>query len=516
MSERLSVTGEKDADESALYNEAIEGALSGFAKDGGAWLHGRDVFKERRDQGDSLDASLREAIAVASEDAESSPEDAMNRFWRRIEGEGGPHELYSGAIGGALSGFAKDGGTWLHAHDMFFEAIREGKDAEQALRQALDIASASAESSYSQAAERFWQAVDGYEAPLPEDENEMLLSPEGWRETTQTTSWHWPEQAVEIGGATSRVEYNEAEDIFRRVEVRGDGRVGVLTPELLEQAGLLPHHRMEAEGRTVWFSQAYDLGRGRAAVVGYAQNDDGSVVARSYYRSNSQGVWRYLPQYSQGEHGGINWYSKGHGEESVTLPAAFQEGLTRSLEDDGELLALDYETTQTVFAGTARHLGSEGTVYHRLVSEYPQQLLNMPNAGFGRLPSPESLQPVYEQSPRFDRILSSWEQDTELYGRVVCEQIPSMDGTLRYIFSRDARGRAWISSIENGSPIESTGLRQQWMTGGALATPAYEYAQQSGGYGNESDRKSSYVDMFEGYLSKIPTIQAYLASVRQR
>jgi hypothetical protein len=113
-------------------------------------------------------------------------------------------------------------------------------------------------------------------------------------------------------------------------------------------------------------------------------------------------------------------------------------------------------------------------------------------------------------------VLARWEQDTSLYGRVVCEQIPSMDGTLSYIFSRDARGRAWISGIENRSPIESTGLRRQWMTGGALATPAYEYAQQSGGYGNDSDRKSSYVDMFEHYLSKVPTIRQYLASVQQR
>ena len=322
----------------------------------------------------------------------------------------------------------------------------------------------------------------------------------------------WPEHTAEIGGSTYRLERSEAERVFERVEIRGDGLAGELTPELLEQAGLLPRHQLKAEGRTLWFSHGYDLGDGRVAVTGYVEDDDGSIVARSYYRSNSQGVWRYLPQYSVNE-GEVNWYSKGYGEESITLPASLQEGLTRSLEDDGGILSLDPDVAQAAFAGTARIVGAEGTVYHRNVSEYPRHLSGMPErSAEGELPAPETVQLSDEQSPNFANKLASWRQDTSLYGRVHYDVYPSNDGKLKYVFCRDVKGRAWVSGVENNSPLESTGLREEWLSGGALTTPAYEYAQQAGDYGNDADTRGHYVDMHKNYLSKVPAIQEYIAN----
>lgn len=345
--------------------------------------------------------------------------------------------------------------------------------------------------------------VDPREAPIQPDRETTPLPILDEEET-------WPNHTIEIGGSTTRVERTEAERIFDKVEIHGDGKAGALTPELLEQAGLLPHHRLNAEGRTLWFSRGYDLGNGRVAVTGYVQDDDGSVVARSYYRSNSQGVWRYLPQYSVGEEGEVSWYSKGYGEESITLPARLQEGLTRSLEDDGGILALEKDVAQTAFTGTARTTGSEGTVYHRNIAAYPRRLADMPEKdSLGELPSPETLQPNPEQSPDFASRLASWRQDTTLYGRVHYDVYPSNDGKLKYTFCRDVKGRAWVSGIENNSPLDSTGLHEEWFSGGALTTPAYEYAGQAGSYGNLGDAKGSYVDMFQNYLSKVPVVQEY-------
>lgn len=353
------------------------------------------------------------------------------------------------------------------------------------------------------------RTVDMIDAPI--EETGLDPDPVSIREAILERGDTWPDKADQISEVTSRIEYNEAEDIFKRVQIRGDGRAGELTSEILENAGLLPHHRLEIEGRAMWFSHGYDIGGGRIAVMGYVQDDDGSVVARSYYRSNSQGIWRYLPQYQMRE-GRVSWYSKGYGEESVTLPALLQESLTNSIEDDGGVLELDSDVARAAFTGTARHVGSTGTVYHNKVSPESERLRGIPAHGGILLPSPDKVRTEPEQSPKFDTVLAAWQQDTSLYGRVAFEVVPSNDGTLRFLFCRDEKGRAWVSSVENNSPVESTGLRQQWLSGGVLTTPAYEYSQQSAGYGNEQDRRGNYVDMFENYLSKIPVIQEYIAS----
>jgi hypothetical protein len=130
----------------------------------------------------------------------------------------------------------------------------------------------------------------------------------------------------------------------------------------------------------------------------------------------------------------------------------------------------------------------------------------------GELPAPETVQLSDEQSPNFANKLASWRQDTSLYGRVHYDVYPSNDGKLKYVFCRDVKGRSWVSGIENNSPLESTGLREEWLSGSALTTPAYEYAQQAGDYGNDADARGHYVDMYKNYLSKVPVIQEYAAN----
>ncbi len=495
-----------------LYTDAVQQALTGYASTGDSWVRGRDAFVNSLLQGKSPDASLRDAFDVSEPLDDADLEQADLRFWRQVEGENGPHEQYGTAINTALTGFAKDGESWLQARDTFFDSLRQGANINAALNASLsvleeeDLTIWSDEST--QAYNRFWDTLE------PTVTETLTDTPSEEPDPDKTVLWEWPTKTTEIGGGTARIEHSEADDIFNRVEIRGDARMGELTQDLLDYAGLRPRHRLEVEGRTVWFSPAFELGKTRDAVIGYVRTDEGDIVARSYYRSGSQGVWRYLPQYHIVDDR-VSWYSKGYGEESVTLPAAFQEGLTRATQDDGETIKLQHSLAERIFVGTARGLTSDQTVYFRTVEEYPRRLDNVPY-GYYDLPKPETLVPTHAQSPRFDRVLSSWEQDTETYGRITCERIPSNDGKLTYLFSRDTRGRAWVSSIENDSPIESTGLREVWMSGGALVTPAYEYPSQAGEYGNHNDWKGQYVDMYSFYLSRIPLIQDYVRSVYSR
>jgi hypothetical protein len=80
------------------------------------------------------------------------------------------------------------------------------------------------------------------------------------------------------------------------------------------------------------------------------------------------------------------------------------------------------------------------------------------------------------------------------------------------MFCRDKKNRVWIGGIENDSKTGSTGLKETWVNGGDLTTPALEYVGQTDGYGNLKMSSGEYVDMFTNYLSKIPIIIEYCRS----
>ncbi len=316
------------------------------------------------------------------------------------------------------------------------------------------------------------------------------------------------------------IEDKEAEKILGKVEIHGNDFMGkFLTPEVLKEEGLLPKHKIRIGDSVVWFSSSgYELDEGRVAVVAYVEKQ-GKVTARSYYRSNSQGVWRYLPDYQMSEDGEIEWYGKGHSEESVTLPVVMQKALSEITRDGMPVLKLK-KNPDFIFAGTAQKVGKGGGEYYREIEATPKKLEGGFYAERGKT-QPEQIRLAEEQSPDFQKLLTSWEQKTSVYGQISVEVFPSKDGRLKFMFCKDDAGRVWIGGIEDDSEIQSTGLKKSWVEGGDLATPAYEYktgrTDQTGGYGNDKMRNGPYVDMYENYLKKIPVIQEYLkaSSARQ-
>jgi hypothetical protein len=249
---------------------------------------------------------------------------------------------------------------------------------------------------------------------------------------------------------------------------------------------------------------------------------DGKVTANSYYRSNSQGVWRYLPDYMVNDNGEVSWLGKGykgHSEDSLTLPAILQKTLSEITNDSTNIKKLNVDPFM-VLAGTTCVYGRERGAYYEEIDDTPKILENhltsYEQSDGIKLAPPETVSVPYDLSPDFSVCLTSWSQETPLYGKINIDLIPSRNGDLKYMFCQDSIGRAWIANIEDGSEISSTGLRKSWMLGENLTKPAFEYKysriDQTGGYGNDKIRNGSYVDMYENYLSKIPIIKEYAAT----
>lgn len=298
-----------------------------------------------------------------------------------------------------------------------------------------------------------------------------------------------------------------AEDALSRTEIhRAKFNDQTLTVEHIRENELGPYFAVDFEGRKLLFSDTYEIRNCRIAVVAYVQDGD-KFIARSYYRSNSHGIWKYLPAYRmKGDR--LAWYSKGWGEPSISLPAALQHALAE-IEETGIPKKID--DAEFVFAGTARTVAEINT-YMSEVDEKAEFLEGAIVSDKEKKARPESVEVKdLTKSPDFSQLLVSWRQDTNLYGRIKVEVYPSGDCSIFYMMCKDQEGRTWIGGIEKGNPIGRTGLRGRWIDGGDLMTPAYEYSTYDAGYGNDKLRSGKYVDMFENYISKIPVIKKYLS-----
>jgi len=303
-----------------------------------------------------------------------------------------------------------------------------------------------------------------------------------------------------------KINNDESKEILRRTKIHGDPFMGeFLTTEILKEEKLGPKYKIKLGDYTVWLSSAYELGSGRIAVVSYVEKD-GEITAYSYYRSDSQGVWRFLPDYTIKENGKIKWAGKGYGEESVTLPIELQKTLSTTTKEKIRLK----RNPEFIFAGTAKRFGREFKGYYNEVESSPKKLNGNFYPKYNEKIPPEQMILTDNESPDFSKLITSWEQETALYGKIVIEVFPSKDGRFEYMFCSNSSGKTWIGGIQDNSEIQSTGLRKTWVSGGDLTTPALEYEDLAGNFGNDRERIGPYVDMSENYLSKIPVIREYI------
>ena len=304
----------------------------------------------------------------------------------------------------------------------------------------------------------------------------------------------------------------EAKEILKETVVQGSPFKGLsLTPEILAVNGLQPKYKMSMRGfEMAYFSAAYNIGQGRLAVMNYMKKD-GKYIPRSYYFSNSHAIWRYLDGYTLLE-GKIVSYGSGEKRGSTNLPLVFQKALAEVTRDPEAIVTLEnQEINEFIFAGTTRStlcLAAENstteTAEHN--ETVPQKLRGnfyRENEDDERIPAKEMKFYDPQQVPDSSKLITGWESRNNLYGKITYEAFLSRDDQLIYIFCRDETGRVWLAGIENHTMIRPTGLKQTWVDGGDLTTPAYEYIEKAGKYGNPDLRWGNYIDMFKNYLSKV-------------
>jgi len=387
-------------------------------------------------------------------------------------------------------------------------------------------------------------------------------------------------EAAVAGMALRGVQAAEAAEILRDTDIHNNPYPGTvhgrklgwtqLTPEDLRDAGLQPAHKLTVAGQVIYFSPVFSVNHEREAVIAYVK-DRGRWVARTYYLSNSQGFWRYLP-YAQVENGEVSWFHKGwgdYGEDSLTLPFPVQKALNEIRTKPQ--VAIDHPWRfDMLFAGTTRvfetfaemqQVEGYGT-YNKDISPDPLRLYSdalnqkmaaqpdtakdpddaedrskliwddptnhvqifqsrngkfnysyVDGAHYRTDPviKPEEIQVADPgNQPDFRQVIDTFQVHTSLRAKPVTVRIcQSANRQLNYIFMEDDQGRVWIGGIERAEIPGRLGLRINWIMGEGLCTPAYEYSQMSAGFGNPADRVHGYVDVWDKYLSKIKIHQDY-------
>jgi len=125
---------------------------------------------------------------------------------------------------------------------------------------------------------------------------------------------------------------------------------------------MLPRYHVSVAGRDVYLAERlFRAGAHRLGIIGYVQEDEkphSPYVARTFYLSNSQAVFRYLPGIVAG------WFHNGHDEQSVTLPPILQAAIFQVRVEGGiRPVAEDVDQRRMLQGASSlepRHLASAG------------------------------------------------------------------------------------------------------------------------------------------------------------
>ena len=154
--------------------------------------------------------------------------------------------------------------------------------------------------------------------------------------------------------------------------------------------------------------------------------------------------------------------------------------------------------------------------YYSNIDKEGLQLSDQEYGTKGGILSPEDVHINQEYQPNFSHVVAQWSYKNPMYGGVLVRVISSNDESLRYVISRNTEGKVWVSGVENAkSNITDIGIRKEWVRGGIIVMPAYEYSKRESlqNYYDESDEfrhdRSKYYDVYRKYLSKTPLIKAF-------
>ncbi len=345
------------------------------------------------------------------------------------------------------------------------------------------------------------------------------------------------------------IEGNESNRFFEENEVQIHGSAYEFSPgsfaklevKDLVDAGLEPKHTVVVGSTELRVSQPYNLDNGRLAAMVYVKQGD-VYVPRSYYKSNSAVSWRYLPTYSREydpETDRYNrHYDKGYDEDSLDATWEVQMALTKIAAEPNNIINTPKDPEFYMF-GTCWEKDKDNT-YQFSVDELGETYngqFKVPESdrqkhenvgGFLEFTGVNKLEPEkvgfanHAFNPNFaEGPIAEWPDYSHIYGAITNRVFQSKNKQLTYVIHESAEGKVWMN-IQTNTELTPVGVRKKWFDGGDLTSPAYEYKypkisnsgesyvyDQTGGYGDDSDRRGSYVDMFKNYNSKIPIIKEY-------
>lgn len=330
--------------------------------------------------------------------------------------------------------------------------------------------------------------------------------------------------SIEKPTTLTQISSERADELLQKTEIDGDpfpinNEKHNLTTETLVDAGLIPHYEINIGEISFNLSKCFRA-QSHDACLAYIETPDGKVKVRSYYRSNSAGLWRYCPDYGYNNGHGI-WFGKGYNEEALTLPPELQKHLNAISETDS-VQPKNHHIANLCFFGTGKYY--ENSMAHsyakftnKLRGDYYEETDSKSSfefiGGLEEKVPPTQLDCSKEKNPNYHQEILSYKAHSKIYGDFTTKVYPSTDKTLLYsICETEINGerQAWIGNIETTAPINSTGCRTKWGYAGDFITPLYEYSSQTGGYANWENSRGAYSSMWENYLSKAPIIRNYI------
>lgn len=309
--------------------------------------------------------------------------------------------------------------------------------------------------------------------------------------------------------------------------------------KMLQDLGMTPAYKLTIASflngaQTIYLSRKYVSYGDRTLVVAYLWSQkDQKYVARIFWLSNSQGVWRYLPFYVD------SWNSKGVGENSTNLPFAISAALAnRWLSNDVEQARMTREQGQELIRlivpngiqfSPEDEAGLTGIRPAHTNSE-PDYLDN--GRDFNGNRDPNSL--LSELDPKInpeDLKFLDAEDETD-FTQFIWEGVqafgPYQGATLRAFFSKnkqylhvyydytgsysDGKRSVWlhiepVKKITEGS--DEFILNRNWISS-YFVLPPREYEDQTPMRFMGESRGGSYVDVYETFLSRLKPIRDYL------
>ena len=329
---------------------------------------------------------------------------------------------------------------------------------------------------------------------------------------------------------------SEREKVFEKIRSEGWEPPIEINQESLERGDLAPKFVTELDDRKIYLSKPFTLNE-RPSVIGFVEDDNHNYVARPFYRSNSQGLWRLMPNYHKYIENGdehIGYYGKGWNnlcEDSLNLPIELQNTLqniccnTTPLDFDPyrEKVFMSTSDPHRSFRYSSEYEFNEdheNGLYRNAYYEKIGLATKTYAGGIWGTIRPEKL--IISQdldiAPNFEDKYMSYQTDLGMYGDVTIDCFYSHDHTRKYVYLRDDDERGALLNIELDAPLTDLGVRSKWIEGGRYTTPLYEYWEQGAkmtvlsenSQPNPHDR--TYGETYSNYLKKAPFIKDYLTS----